>query len=345
MVTKVFQLLLLLSPIVIGANIDMDVFDLIFFRTGVIILFGASLLDVQRRQMPVWVNKIILSLLGLSLANIFLFTFAPQVLATTMNLFLGVIGFYILYNYLDEKADFKKYIITAAMINLAFLIFQRIGFDPIFDHIPEQTKSMAGAFFGNKARLANYFALIMPFAPIVLIPAGLVVFLSTGQFVLLIPITLLILIRLKTVKSKSIFLAVLLAVSILLRKHILTSIHTRLDIWYPALQAYFDQPLIGYGLGTKVLGLDAYFNSYLSFILGVGIMGLVWFGYVFREIKKHIEFNQKLLPLLILGLLMLVEYPIEVPRDWYIILFILVMSLLKGKTCPINVKCNNSCKE
>lgn len=334
MVTKVFQLLLLLSPIVVGTNINMDIFDMIFFRTGVIVLFMASLLDKPKRIMPEYINKIIAGLLGLCIFNIFVHTFVPQVLANTMNLFLSVVGFYILYTYIDEKVNLTKFILWAGVINFIFLICQRLGFDPVFEQIPNVNNlpaiNLTGAFFGNNPRLANYFALVIPFLPFMLLPIGLVLLFLTKQLVILIPMVIILFTRLKTVKLKIGFLFITALILILLRAHIIQSLNVRLSYWIPALKLFFDRPLIGYGLGTNIFpNLDAYFSSYLSFIIGTGILGFVWLGYVFKNIYKKLGNNKESIALVTLALLMFIEYPIEITRMWYLIMAIIVLALLK----------------
>ncbi len=333
MVTKVFQLLLLLSPIAIGADVNMDMFDLIFFRTGIIALFTASLMDTPKRVMPGWVNKIILGLFGLCLVNIFIHTFNPVVLANTMNLFLATIGFYTVYIYLDTKQDLKKFILIAGAINLIFLLGQRMGFDPVFEETPQGLPNLAGAFFGNNPRLANYFALLIPFLPFALLPIGLILVFITKQVVILIPIIIILFARLKTKKLKIGLLAIVILSAFILRGHIVQSLNTRLNIWIPALRAFFDRPLIGYGLGIRVIpNLDALFNSYLSFIIGIGVLGLVWFGYVFKNIYKKIKNNRESIALIILALLMAIEYPIENTRLWYLIIAILTGFIIKTES-------------
>ena len=312
----------------------MDVFDLVFFRTGIIVLFAASLIDKPKRAMPDYINKIILGLLGLCVFNLFIHTFAPQVLAMTMNLFLAIVGLYILYTYLDEKANLVKYILWGAAINLIFLVSQRIGFDPIFDQIPNVNNKPAlnqtGAFFGNNPRIANYFTLVIPFLPLIWLPIGLILYFLTKQMVIFIPIVIILFTRLETLKSKIGFLAIIALSLFLFKAHILQSLSIRFAYWKPALEAFFDRPLIGYGLGTKIFpDLDAYFNSYLSFINGVGILGLVWLGYVFKNVYKKIGRNKESIALVTLALLMAIEYPIEHTRLWYLIIAIIVMWLIK----------------
>lgn len=331
MVTQIFQLLLLLSPICVGADIDMDMFDIIFFRTGIIVLFMASLLDKPKREMPAYINKIILGLLGLCLMSSFVHTFQPIILHNFLNLFLAIVGFYIVYVYLDEKKNLIKYILTAGIINLCFSISQRLGFDPIFNKVPQ----VGGGFLGNIPRLANYFTLIIPFLSLPFVLASILLVWFTGQLVILIPITLIIFMKIKDFRKRIIFGAILILIMIAIRQHIYTSlVNTRfIMFWKPALEAFFDRPLIGYGLGnTMVKDAGSVFNSYLQFIVGVGIFGLVWFGYVFKSIYKKIKNNTESIALLTLGLIMFIEYVCEIPRLWFTIIAIIIMFLLKQET-------------
>ena len=331
MVTQAFQLLLLLSPICVGADIDMDMFDIIFFRTGIIVLFMASLLDKPKREMPAHINKIVLGLLGLCLASSFVHTFQPIVLHNFLNLFLAIVGFYIVYTYLDEKKNIIKFIIWAGAINLCFSISQRLGFDPIFDKVPQ----IGGGFLGNIPRLANYFTLIITFLPFPFVLASILLVRFTGQLVILIPVTLVIFMKIKDFKKRIIFGAILIIIMIAIRQQIYASlVKTRfIMFWMPALKAFFDRPLIGYGLGnTMVKDAGSVFSSYLQFMIGVGIFGLIWFGYVFKSIYKKIKNNVESIALVTLALLMAIEYPIEMIRLWFTIMAIIVMFLLKQET-------------
>lgn len=328
LVTKVFKLLLLLSPIVIGADINMDMFDLIFFRTGIIILFMASLIDTPKRVMPVWVNKIVFGFMGLCIFNIFIHTFAPCVMSVTMNLFLSIIGIYITYTYLD-KTDLTKYILLAGAINLIFLLFQRIGFDPIFDQIPQSQPYLAGAFLGNAPRLGTYFALIIPFMYVLSLPLAIIVSLLIGQYVMLIPIAILLYTRDKSRGWKLLIGGFSLASIFILHKHIWFSLVLRFNnTWKPGLTYFFDRLLIGYGLGAKVgdtFGIIS--TSYIQFLLGAGILGLVWLGYLFKKLK--FDDSRESIALFSLLVIMFFEYPVELTRCWYLIIAIIVMYLLK----------------
>ncbi len=328
MVTRLFQLLLLLSPICIGANVNMDMFDIIFFRTGIITLFTASLFDKPKRELSIPIRNSMAGLIILVIINTFIHTFAPVVMACMMNLSLGMLGIYIIYIYYDETKDIRKYILWAAAINLAFFIIQQIGFDPVFDkktYIGEE-----GAFFASKSRMMTYFALVVPFLYTPLLIIGLVLGLFTKQYVILIPITLMLYSKARNGKERIGVLVLTLLTMALLRKHLWNSMVYRFNIaWKPALNLYFDRPLIGYGLGNRVIPeLEVLGSSLLQFIIGVGITGIAWIGYM---VKKFDIRDSGILTLLAV---ICVEYPIEIPRLWFLIIAIVVTFFLNLVKIP-----------
>lgn len=331
MVTKIFQFLLFLSPVCISADINMDMFDIVFFRTGIIFLFIASLIDKPRRIMSTHINKFIFGLLGLCMVNLFIHNFTPMILHTQMNLFLAIIGLYIVYQYWDEKQDMKKYILWAGLLNLLFFISQRTGFDPIWDN--PVYRGEEGAFLGNKPRLMTYFALLTPFLWTPLLVISLILGLYTKQIIIFAPIAIILFIKAKSKKEKIGISIITLFAAILFKDKIYQALAFRFNMaWKPVLTEFFNRPLIGFGLGVRPIPeLEVVGNSYLQFIVGVGLAGAVWFGYVFKNIYKKIINNTESIALLSLGVIMLVEYPIEISRLWYLIMAIIVMFLLKTK--------------
>lgn len=329
MVTKIFQLLLLISPIAVGANVNPEMFDMIFFRIGIIVLFAASLLDNPKREMPKHIKWAILSLLGLCLANVFINTFAPTVMMNFQNLFLAVVGFYIVYIYWDEKQNIRKYILWAGLINLLFFICQQLKFDPVFDI--QTYAGEEGAFLGNKQRMMTYFALLTPFLWTPLLMVSLLLGLYTKQIIIFIPIAVMLLMKAKSKREKISIGIITFLMLILLKDKILYALSFRFNTaWKPALQLFFDRPLLGYGLGIRPIpDLEVLGNSYLQFIMGVGILGAVWFGYIFRSIYKKIRNNTESIALISLAMVMFVEYVCEIPRLWFTIIAILTMFLIK----------------
>lgn len=331
MVTIIFKLLLLITPIAIWTNSSMDMFDIILFRTGIIVLFMASLVDNPKRDIPKNIIYLILGLLGLCLANVFIYTFHPVVLSNFQNIFLATLGFCIVYKYLDEKQNFKKYILWAGLINLLFFISQRIGFDPILDKRVDFLE--VGALLGNKSRLLTYFAVITPFlwTPLLIISATIGIF--TGQLVIFIPIIICLWTKLKNNKERIGFLVVLLLAAIVFHHKILYSLLFRFnEAWKPAMIAFFDKSLFGLGLGARVKSnIEFLGNSYLQFIVGVGILGAVWFGYAFKFLYKTLSVSTESIALASLAVIMLIEYPIEMPRLWITLIGIIVLALIKNK--------------
>ena len=329
MVTRIFQLLLLLSPIAIGADINMDMFDIIFFRTGIIALFAASLIDKPKRVMPDYINKIVVALLGICLVSLFIHTFAPMVLHNLLNLFLATVGFYIVYTYWDDKQSVRKFILWAGLINLLFFISQKIGFNPIFDKMPYLGQE--GAFLGNQPRLMTYFALITPFLHRNLLLLSVALGLYTKQYIIFIPVMIVLFMQMKSIKMKRIVLLCSVVFLAIIHKHIIQALTFRFNMSYkPVLTAFFDRPLIGFGLGVRPIPeLEVMGNSYLQFIIGVGLAGLLWFGYAFKGIYKKIKNNVESVALISLAVIMLVEYPCEITRLWFLILATITMFLIK----------------
>lgn len=328
MVTKIFKLLLLISPIATGIRVAPEMFDMILFRLGIISLFMASLIDKSRREIPQTIKSIILGLMGLMFMNIFINTFDPRVMMQTQNLFWAILGVYIVYAYWDEKQVAKNYILFAGLINLAFFISQRLGFDPVFEiktYLGEE-----GAFLGNKQRLMTYFALITPFLNIWLLIVALILGLYTKQYVIFIPIAIMLYLKTKTKKEKAGVAIVILFSLIAAREHIQQALLFRFNVaWKPALSLFFDKPLLGYGIGIRAIeNLEVLGNSYFQFIFGVGILGMVWFGYIFKKLWKQILRNPAILSL---ALVMLIEYPLEIPRLWFTIIAIIAFFIIKEK--------------
>jgi hypothetical protein len=192
-------------------------------------------------------------------------------------------------------------------------------------------KGEEGSFIGNQPRLMTYFSLITPFLwwPFLAISIGLGIF--TKQVVIFAPVTIYLFAKLKTLREKVLFSILIILAGVYLWPKISYSFYYRFtESWKPLLTAFFKGPLIGFGLGVNPIEMrEGSYSSYLQFMLGLGIPGLIWYGYVFKNIYKNI----KPIPiaLLSLAIVMLIEYPAELPRLWYLIIAILVVSLIPNK--------------
>jgi hypothetical protein len=329
MVTRTFQLLLLLAPICIGTNIEMDMFDITFFRMGIVALFIAMLFDRPRREIPQKIKLTMATLLGLVFGNVFIHAFTPVGLHNSFNLFLAIMGMAIVYVHYDEKQNIKKYVLIAAAINLVFFITQKIGFDPIWTVHPYAGQE--GALAGNQPRLITYFALVTPFLSLPFLALSVILAAATKQFVILIPVAIMLFMRLKEKREKILFVVMLAVGLILIRGHVYGSLAFRFNLaWEPALKALFKQPLIGVGLGERVFPeLAIVGSSYLQFIFGVGVLGAAWLWYASRETWHKIKNNTESIALVSLAMVACIEYPVETPRLWFLIIGIVTMYLLK----------------
>src|SRR3990167_2431917 len=326
MVSRIFQLLVLFSPISVGTNIGMDMFDIQFFRTGIIALFAGALLDKPKRDMPKELREIIFALLGVVLINLFIHTFAPVVLHTSMNLFLAIVGFCVVYIHWDERLSLKAPIFIAVGINLAFFLGQKMGFDPVWDILPY--KGQEGAFLGNQPRLMTYFSLVTSLLPLYLLPISVALGIFTKQNIIFIPVIITLILRVKSTKAKIVIGCCFIIAVLFLYKSVIASLLFRFNLaWMPALKLFFDRPLLGYGLGAApVDGVEVLGNSYLQLAMGMGLLGLAWYGYLFKTFYKYILTSSALLSL---ALIMTIEYPVEIMRLGYLVIAILISGLIK----------------
>lgn len=327
MVTKIFQLLLLLSPICMGTNIDMDMFDITFFRTGVAVLFIAMLFDSPRREIPKDLKMVMASLLVLVFGNVLVHAFPPTGLHVSMNIFLAVLGFGIIYTHYDETHGVRRYILAAAAINLVFWIIQKKGFDPVWNVHP--FTGQEGALIGNQPRLMTYFALITPFLPLLFLFVSFAAGICSRQYAIFVPIAVVLFMRLKS-RERYLFVAMLVLSAVVVRQHIYDSLVYRFNLaWAPALRSFFKQPLIGLGIGERPFPeLGVIGNGYLQFIFGAGVLAVVWFGYAAKKLRGMVTLENAV-PLISLLLIAAIEYPLETPRMWYLIIGIVITTLIK----------------
>lgn len=331
----ILKLGLLLSPIVYGMNVSPDRFDTIFFWLFGVVLFSVSLFEQPKREIPLIVKRIILFLIGICLSNLFWYSFNPICLSVLINIFFGCFVFILIIKYASNSLTFYRYIFYAGLINIAVFLLQKINYNPIFDIKIEGEK---GGLLGNGPRLMDYLAMTMPIAPFGFFYPLLS--LLTKEF-LIVGIAGLIFIRKANNKIRISLAFIILLISIFfLRQEIINSLHTRWLIWEPTIKIFLKRPLLGYGLGmfsrissqfiTKTgLQVDYAFNSYLQFIFGTGILGLVWLGYVFKYIYSKIKFDKTFFAVLSLCILCLLEYPFEIPKLWITIIAILAFFVIK----------------
>ena len=329
MVDIVLKILLLLSPIAYGVGISLNKFDMIFFHVGSVVLFFASLFDTQKRKSDI-VHVPIISLLGISLLSLFWHNFDSLNLMYFLTTALACLSLITIIRYCKSPTECIKFVIYAAIINIAVYLFQRIGFNPILDLSPQ---SELGGIFGNAPRLMTYLAVILPFifrTNIFLFSFCLGLGIINKELGILAIGFILILTKAKRGEHAIALCLAALVGMILLRTQIMTALILRFKIiWSPALTLFFKRPLLGYGLGScyGIIG-DDIFNSYLQFIFNIGILGLVWIGYVLNRLKKFLDWDffsnsMEAFALLAVLFISLIEYPFEIPRIWFTIVAII----------------------
>jgi len=336
MITKLFHIIILCSVIGEGANIDMNMFDINFFRLSAMVLFIAALFDTPKRMIPKRLKIILSSLLGLGFFSAISYAYAPTVLHNLMNMFIAVLAFSIVYVYYDEKSSISKWVLWGALINVGLFTCQQIGFDPVFDIDRAAVYAgCEGGLLGNSPRLATYLALATPMIGLWFVPIVAIYGLYTNQFAVFIPVVVMLLFWPKKRWVKIAVLIALLAGMAIAHNHIAQSLIFRFNMSYrPILTLFFDKPFMGYGLGQRIIPeLEVMGSSYLQLITGAGIMAVVWFWYALRTAYKRIDINAESMALITLALLMLIEYPIEIPRLWFLIIGILATFSIKNGKC------------
>lgn len=333
MVSRIFKILLLLSPIIYGFK-EPKVMEILFFQIGSIILFISSLWDTPKRELNI--KYYLTAFLTLGILSLFWNGFTLIPMMVFLNMFLAVMVLSILIRYIDNPEEFFKYIMIVAILNITLFIFQRIGFDPIFDNnvndpaFPQEF----GGFMGNSSRLAIYIALILP------VLFNFSMWLALGVFGLFMfckettvfPVMIfLMFFKYKTFKARAILISACLLIDVFFYKHFIASMVFRLTkVWREPIFEFFNRPLLGHGLGTYYLnyGSDS-FNSYLPFIFGVGSLGIVWLFYALRYFVRRFDGTLPGITMLSFLVISLKEYPVEMPRLWFTIIFIIAYFVIK----------------
>ena len=337
MVDKLLKLILLISPIAYTTGISLNLFDIMFFRLGSMMLFCASLFDKPKRNINLATP--IALIMGLCLFNLFTHSFNQIIFSYVVNMFLALLSLSIIVNYASPLKEFSKWIVGAALINIFVLIIQKFGFNPFFSHNPEE-----GGLMGNAPRLADYLTIISPIllsCSLAFIPLLLIMSLLLKEYILLFVVLILVFIKFKNKVIRAIIVGVSLSGVVLLYHQIIFSLlHTRWLVWKPTLEAIFNHPLNGYGLGlfsnlsSQVVGIKGYlaencFNSYIEFVFGAGLLGLILIGLGIKKYIKHFDLSVESLSVLALLILSLLEYPVEIPKLWFTIIAIIGFFIIK----------------
>jgi hypothetical protein len=331
-------------------SMELKIFDEYFFIIGTVILFIISLYDNPVREIPF--NWIIISFLLLCLFNIFchslipikesLSIIKPNTIKYLRLIFLFIFCITLLIRYCNNIELIQTSIIFAVILNLIAFDLQKFGYSPIID-TPE---THPGALMGNLPRLGIYITIIAPYIFKYSIPLYIVCVITllfgVSDFpqISILPITfLLLLFNFKNKITKIIFsilsiLAVLYLLSIS-KFHIISSLTNRLQLWKDILIIFFQNPLSGFGLGyiestVKELNKDATLNSsYIQIIIEGGILFVIWLYLTTKKFISKFDYSYEALALLSLILISLVDYPFEIKRLWFTIIFIISAFIIK----------------
>lgn len=321
MVDRVLKALLLLAPISYANGVPLERFDLLFFRLGVVLLFLASLgVEPVRGLKDHWP---LTGLLGVGFVNLALSSFNEIVTSAFLNLFYGILAVFIIVRYVKDIRGCLRFAIYAAILNALVFVVQMWGFSPIIEDLED------GGIMGNAPRLVNYFSILLPLIVAYSWPLTALVLLiglvAKELTIVAIMAALLFLSRAIPGWVKAFAGLAVLCAMVCFKTQILRAVSVRWEIWKPTLEAIFDRPLLGYGLGMfphvsdQVIPgrykSDFVFNSYLQFLFGAGVAGAGWLVYFLRQVLSC-PLNLSTQCLIALGLLACVEYPLEIPRLW-----------------------------
>lgn len=349
MVDIVLKILLLLSPIAYGTNVSLNRFDLIFFYLATLSLITASLFDTPARtfkniKIPLGAFLILIFI------NIWWSSFNQIVLANVLNIMFAAVSLMIIIMYAKEPKRYFKYIVYAGLINVVVFLFQKMGFNPILNG--DLYKGEEGGIMGNAPRLVSYLTLAFPFVPIWCKGIFLVVALIVKEFTLIgLAWLMAIVFCIKNIKRKyfNVFLISLIVIALggiaKYFSNIYQSFYLRWTIWKPTIELIFKRPFLGYGFGiypevasqfTKLIFVgqptNCAFSSVLQFTFEIGLLGIVWIGFIIKYYKKYFSFNlmsKEEWGMVALLMLSLVEYPFQIPRLWITMIAIVGFFIIK----------------
>lgn len=317
----------------------MTVLELKFFHLGVIALFVASLFDKPIRDISG--RKILLGLFLVMLCSIVLHGLNSFVMNHCLNVFIAIIGLYLIVRFCRNPESCYKYIILATTINIIIFISQKLGWNPMLSFTP---KEEVGGLFGNSPRLATYLAMVSPFLlnfSWLLLVASIIVCLVAGEYSIIGIITIMLIIRSRKLWHRLAYLTFGLCGAICFYKNILSSLLFRLSVWKEVLEGFFMFPIKGYGMGIFPYGNDKItanfdpmiYSSLIQFIVCSGILGLIWLIYATDRIKNRFSPDIESLAVLGIFLLSIFEYPLEIYRLWPTMIAIVGFWIIKKEVC------------
>lgn len=314
-----------------------------FFHIGAFALIFSTFWDTPKRE---WNCKIaITSLFGLCVFNLLMHGYDIVVMNGLLNISLFIISLYVIVTYCDNLKSYFKYIYIGIGINILILITQQFGMHFILDTHTQVLVGPPGGIMGNAPRLMAYINICLSLFPSLLFAPLLLLGLWIKEFSIVFIILFLMWFR-----NRRLTLLLIILFSIigfLLRGEVITSIAQRVTLWKYIATGFFDKPLIGFGIDVcpytfHDVNIDPnsvpMYNSYIEFVKGIGILGIAWLGYIFYWIYKSFHISRISLAFYSLLLLSLGEYPFEIERLWFTILFIIggyVIESIERDKCQV----------
>ena len=328
MVDKVFKTILLFTPIAYCIGVGWYKFELVFFQIASIMLFMASMFDTPKRTFKL--KKLIALFLGICLFSVMVNGFQNKSLSALINIFLGCADILILSMYSKDLKKCLNWLMAGLGINALIFVGQVYGYSPFIDpntftgSTGEVVKGEFGGIIGNSPRFACFIALALPFVNRwYLIPAiGLGLFLGEASIF----ISIFILLSKTAIyhfdkEGKIIALIIGILALLVFYKHIGHAFSIRLEAWKGVIDQLAQRPWAGFGLGSYQL-TDYAMSSFMQWLYGVGLIGIGFIVLCLRRIKWY------MIPLVFLCL---VEYPFEIPRLWFVLIFIIAYYAIEQK--------------
>lgn len=301
--------------------------QMVFLHYGIMGLFGVSLISSRLRN----TKSLFLGLVLIyALCHTVLWHFDIPSRKVLINFFMGFVMVKIVseYSNLDYKS-YGKVFFWFAIFNLAWMVLQKTGNDPIFSPIPQEGVSWTDTvgFFNARYAAGCYAVLTLPFvyalspyACLVLLPLAVVGKSSTVILAFSASFLLLSWFRNRKLFWFSSFFLVLGAFFYVFYFDMPSGqFNKRFEVWKTGVRYLKDHIWLGFGLGgwaeAKFVGIQGNgkpeewlwaHNEFLQYLFELGLIGgLFLFGY-FRELHK--KMNRSLVPLAAFMNLMIVSF-------------------------------------
>jgi len=328
----IIKFFLFATPVCYLTNMPLIKFDIIFFQIATVSLFIVYLLNKPIRESKL--NYLIPAFLALGIFNVLMHRFDVIAVNKLLNATMFIFVVYIIGTSCQKPESCYKYMKYALLVNLAVLFVQRIGYLPFgsVDTIE------SGGLMGNFPRLAIYSAVILTSLPIWLALITTFIIVLGKETCILIPLAVLMLSRINLKLKVLVGIVSLLLVAIFY-KYFKQSISLRLHTWKEAISRLMSQPLIGAGWGVyaqersgeSIFHDTVTLSSFIDYVVGVGILSVAWLYFAVKKMFSSFTANKESFSMIVIVLLVVIEYPLEIPRIWFTLATLISFYLIKQK--------------